>query len=603
MPKPSNIDAHNNSSLSSDEELFQECENGFDLETTLASKSAIVPAHSSNIDHNVFDKTIDFSSIAANSTAGVASPPDSYQQSDKSVLFQSVQNESLLISHINLSDRSDVAAGILEVPSIDCFVQPQIEIVVTENAEGEPDNENAVDVNEASAVNEPKIIEGVDQDVPNVDSVAKPEENDAEFDENPTENPRKSHIEEDLIDQTNEPTANVNATVNLNETTDLASAEEIIEESNEHPIEAISLDQNSVDNPNSTIVLEATDDVIRIATEEKPDAIEEKTVQIQSNDSEKIVGVMNSAEPIQNVDIPVMDAAKVNETFEAMDVDMNETIELKETITTFAAIEENILNQTVEMTDLHQADEVSKPALNVTVVVPTEFAEPLPIGNESDLPIDTSKLDEAKSPNHQMLNVTQDFSEESKTITDKNKTIVLPNSKENVDTSIQVNSSNDTFLNSHSPTIFNQTHNLSKDFLSSTRQSFDSVSKNPVLQCRPNLNETIVVDNKMPPINTSFIVSPKADEIQPKSMDLMQMAGQENQNPFKIPSMPTNAINPFDSKNKTQIVAVSDDEFQAPGCKFNFFVHFLFHFSLVLLVRFRIVWLSFLNGFLACKIA
>lgn len=83
LPKSKNHDAHN-SSLSSDDELFQECENGLDA-TTIVPNIASVRAHSSNIDHNVFDKTINFSSIEPNSTAGLVVPISELSQQDNPV--------------------------------------------------------------------------------------------------------------------------------------------------------------------------------------------------------------------------------------------------------------------------------------------------------------------------------------------------------------------------------------------------------------------------------------------------------------------------------------------------------------------------------------
>lgn len=88
-----------------------------------------------------------------------------------------------------------------------------------------------------------------------------------------------------------------------------------------------------------------------------------------------------------------------------------------------------------------------------------------------------------------------------------------------------------------------------------------------------NLNETVVVDNVLPSVNTSYIVSPKAFEMLTNENGSLQMPNEFDDNPFKLPAKPDKTSNPFaDLKSKTQNFEVSDDEFQSPGRKFCLFI-------------------------------
>ena len=124
------------------------------------------------------------------------------------------------------------------------------------------------------------------------------------------------------------------------------------------------------------------------------------------------------------------------------------------------------------------------------------------------------------------------------------------------------------------------THNISKDFLTSNRRSIDTISSTststptptPISSNKINMNETIVVDSKLPCMNTSYIVPLKSNEMQQKPNDVQNEASKESvmtpeYDPFKMPAVPSTASNPFNSKQNAHAFDISDDEFQTPGCK------------------------------------
>lgn len=645
LPKRSNTDGNN--SVSSDDELFQECENGFDLEATAVMPN-VTRAHSSNIDSIVFDKTINFSSITANSTAGLASTSDFSLPSEKSdILFhsgiadQTINGESISSTHANSIVQSNTVESVPEVPSVESFVksseevtrvveQPaNIKIVVDEHVEittekADVDQTAIAPLQEVSSVSE-DVPTKVDNDMvpvsetPDISSVEhftglqeknevqkeesqsveKPIDAVTEIAESKTENLDQLVEEISTSEQTTLPE---NEPAKLDETIDISPAEKDAEPATEIDI----VKKNPVENLNSTIEITP-----------EPTKNEIQDIQTSINNSERVEAVQNEiplnittdlateaveidqpeieVTPIQlnvtgtvaieeNSTEAVQEVVNANQTFEAMDVDMNETVDIQQPSVVaenqFVAsnqVEETLFNQTVEMADLDQADEMPQPPLNVTVDVSTALSETKPILNES--PIVHSQLPEVKSFDNNGLNTTQVLSEDPKSAVLLNQTIDIPSAKLNVTPPYQLNEVNETFVKMDSPTIFNQTHNISKDFLSSTRH-FEANNKNMLLKV--NLNETVVVDKKLPSVNTSFIVSPKAAEPEPQPNQVNETfvaAPEQKENTFKLPAKPTKTTNPFDMKIQAQNqFDISDDEFQSPGRKFCLFFICLFHF-------------------------
>lgn len=651
LPKPSNADGNN--SVSSDDELFQECENGFDLDATAVMPN-VTRAHSSNIDHNVFDKTINFSSITANSTAGLASTSDFSLPSEKSdILFhsviadQTINGESISSTHGNSTVSSNVVESVLEVPSVESFAksseevirlveQPaNINIVVDEHIEIATEKADVDQTAEAPSQEESSVSEGVQTnmannmvpvsetpDISNIEhftglqeqnevqkeesqSVEKPIKTDAvtENAESTTENLDQLVEELSTSEQT---TLSENEPVKLDETIDnspagkeigstteidivrknpvenLNSTIEITPEPTKNEIQDVQTSMNNsepVDAVQNEIPLNVTTDLAKEAVE--TDQPKTEVTPIQLNVTGTITIEDNSTDAVQEVEFSVDNA---NQTFEAMEVDMNETVDIQQPsvvaenqVGTTNEIVETPFNQTVEMTDLDQADEMAQPPLNITVDVSTVLSEPKPISNESL--IVHSQQPKVKSYDNNGMNTTQVLSEDPNTTVSLNQTIDIPSAKLNVTPPSQPNEVNETFVKMGSPTIFNQTHNISKDFLSSTRH-FEASNKNVLPKV--NLNETVVVDNKLPSVNTSFIVSPKAAEPVPQPNQVNETfvaAPKQNENTFKLPAKPTKTTNPFDTKIQTQNqFDVSDDEFQSPGRKFFLFFVYLFLF-------------------------
>lgn len=615
--------------------MFQECESGFELDATaVVSNQALNRAHSSNIDHNVFDKTINFSSIAFNSTAGLAATSanlsQSHQHDKEETLFKSTVADQTYESVI---DQSNETSGKLQNDSIDqskkiesmsngtqaekkmiaTVEQPaNIEIIVTQDGDSITEKAN-------SSI-QLETREDVPQEIPSVADSVELGEEDMQCEERQVEETRPelvSNITQE-IETTVDPTVHVNMsetinadkTLNLDQTIDLCiDTPEKIELTNEDEIEIFSAPKNQEGHKNTTIVMEPTEnaseaaesDVNSTATAIEEDADEVKkttepiknetilneTIEIVSKTAEVTTNEMIPAqnesnemkpfEAISVVETPISSIPAANQSFEAMDVDMDETIELHQPTADLATnqypIEHPLFNQTVEMTDNDPIDEMPKPDLNVTVDVPTEIVEQKSMEMKEIVSPVVDKPAKVPELNYQpMLNITQDFIEEPKQPAELNQTVDLSYSKENSTSPVQVNSVNDTFIKSESPSVFDQTQNMSKEFLSSTRRSTGLNNKSNVSLPNVNLNETIVVDNKLPSINTSYIVSPKTVETLPQSNGLMKSANHENrqiqnQDEFKLPAAPSTTANPFDLKQKSQDFEISDDEFQAPGCK------------------------------------
>lgn len=625
LPKPNHQDA--NTSLSSDEEMFQECESGFDLDATpVVPNPASIRAHSSNIDHNVFDKTINFSSITSNSTAALVATTTKDESLFKTIVDQTyestidqssetsgqIQADSIehSIKIENMSEETNAENSIKSPEKmVGAVEQPaNIEIIVTQ------DGDSITEQIDSSVQSDTK--ENVPQEIPSVGDFAQSGVGEMQVEEKHVEETlpdRVGNVTQD-IETTAEPTVQVNMTeaindlnnditLNLDQTIDLSSPlPKENEWTTQDQIEIFSSTSNPEDNKNTTIAMEPAEiaseaaesgvnsafnaiEGVQQATEpNKNETPLNETIEIVSKAAEVAItetipvenepeiesNEMKPFETIPVVETPLSSIPATNQTFEAMDVDMDETIELQQE-TNELPIEQPLLNQTVEMTEGDPNDEVPKPDLNVTVDVPAEIVEQKSMINEIVPPVDEpTKVSEMK--NQPMLNVTQDFIDEPKKPADLNQTVDLSNSKENISSPVQVNGVNDTFVKSESPSVFDQTQNISRDFLSSTRRSTGSNSKTNMSLPNVNLNETIVVDNKLPSINTSYIVSPKDVEMPAQSNGLMKSANQgnyqiPNHDQFKLPAAPSTTSNPFELKQKQQDFEISDDEFQSPGCK------------------------------------
>lgn len=659
MPKPSHNDGNN--SVSSDDELFQECENGFDLDATTVNPqvtSSTVQAHSSNIDHNVFDKTINFSSITANSTASLQTTSDASLPIDRSdilsqtgVADRTINGESISSGYESLITNSNT----IEVPSVESFAKSQeevicgeelpakIEIIINDHVEStteKADVEQTVDTqsSEESTVSDDVSTKANDvinvTETPVVNGLIEPQK---EKEEPPKEQPQfvdglagNDIVTESVVTEaenpnrlvkeslTNETPSPENAPEKLDKTIDISPNEKSTEVTPETPVEvSTSISLNPVENLNTTVDVtpQPTNDIIQNDDQsptninetvtEQAEAIQSEVllnvttdvdkkveVEIDQGDSEKTPIQLNTTEIVSNEENPTETASSVeapvqsaNQTFEAMDVDMNETVDVQHPSTDVVyekdqllsasdTVEQTLFNQTVEMEDLDQADDVTQPPLNVTVDVSLTLNEQKPIQS----PVVSTQQPEVKSNDNKNFNTTQILNIEPKSAPLLNQTIDMPNARMNVTPPIdQFNGVNETFVQSGSPNIFNQTHNVSKDFLSSTRH-FEANNKNVNALPKVNLNETVVVDNKLPSTNTSFIVSPKSVDLQPIQMDKpIKTAPEQKENAFKLPAKPTKTTNPFDMKNQAQNqFDVSDDEFQSPGRKFHFYLFVCF---------------------------
>lgn len=531
-----------NYSMSSDEEMFQECESGFDLDTTPTNvePSTMAPAHSSNIDHNIFDKTINFSTIAANLTAG---------------LMASITSNS------TISEKNDTLykTSVVDHPtSVSETLSPQLNQTI-EMAECDPINECAPRPNLAdNMVNT------------NVDS--QPE------------------LQRQAISMN--VTQDLNGTVELNQTIENTTNGDA---TNDEPIDGISPPMNvTIDGakestePDSSIneVTSSAEDVAQMAQFELQNQITPINVTQDFSDLPTTATELN-----QTTDLPEtnehnatslvqLNRSLANETFgkdgsDGIPSQMNVTIDVPMEICArnspmiglrssdrYSPLQNQTRNQTVQM-EITQGvtgsismaeinmdpstpkDKISS-QMNVTIDAPEENAEPKSMANE--IPI-------------------------------LNQTIDLSYSKGNMGTSPIV--LNETFAKNDSPAALDITRNVNNDLLSSTRRSIDAISTISTLPSS-KMDETIIVDNKLPCMNTSYIVASKSTpmEVKPDSVDKDFMVT-HRVDAFKMPAAPANASNPFESKQKIQDFDISDDEFNAPGCKFFLLLFIMFIFTLI----------------------
>lgn len=615
-----------NHSLSSDEELFQECE---DPDTTqVVVNSTTVPGHSSNIDHKEFDKTINFSNITSNSTAGVSIVSESSHIHERSdILFKTNDADRTIqgdITGLESSGNQSNDKG-LEVPSVESFATTSVETPedrpasVTQHLNNTAEELND-EVEEAQEVEEvPKAEEVSKEDeMPKAEHTPKSGET-LKSEETPKPEESAKPEEKPIGDQVNSPAveeANKNGDLNPAQSVDqtitttpemnsgrrnstmkhsdtisspfldmstepkpitsfeVSSSSQHAEENNtNHSLGNSNLspglhgNENDAQSPLNETISKPVDSKPLDVTINVMADLSNKSSQINAAEEEKSANQANE-ETKTNEELEVQafmpNPSAANQSFEAMEVDMNETVDHQEETQTpsqFGTVTEAPLNQTVEMADPDQTDEIAQPALDVTVNVSSEPIEPNATFAQPASPSDTFEM--AQPKNAEALNVTQNFSEFAKPKLNLNQTVDLASSK-NAISPIPVAKVNDAFMKNVSPFNLNQTHNLSKDFLSST---FDGATKPASPVTKSNLNETIVVENKLPAVDTSFVVSPKSEEMQPK-----QEGGA-----FKMPAKPSNATNPFSSKPQAQNQSEEfDDEFQSPGRKSYFRFPFVF---------------------------
>lgn len=672
--KPHSYDGNN--SLSSDDELFQECENGFDLDSTAVMPTvASTRAHSSNIDHNAFDKTINFSSITANSTAGLATTSDVSLPEKSDILFQSgigdqtINGDSISSTHANSVVQSNAIENVPEVPSVESFaktseplgivvgeyVESVVEIADVDQTAIAPTREEGAAtrvVSDGDQETTVSLIQTIDMNVTapiqSDDINDRPVENESSINHDQTHNAmpsatsdraHSSNIDSNVFDKTiNCSSIAANSIAGLTTTPNVSISSPTVDNSDIFSqtgaadqtinVESISSTHaNSINQSNDVEIvpekwseesLKSQEEMIRVAeqltrvagevpvettTEEgNVDDVAAETPQEEATVSDNVpvrVGdlvkgsetpdgstVQNFTELQQLEEITTVTPTEVepsvamaNQTFEAMDVDMNETVDFQQPSTDAFIVnhfdasnvaEEIPMNQTVEMVDL---DDVAQPSLNVTVDVSPALNDQTLILSASAI---SSQLPEERGIDNKDMNTTQVLSEEPKSAAWLNQTIDLSSAKMNMTPPSQSsNGVNETFVQNGSPTPLNHTHNVTKDFLPSIHYFDADNNKNAtVVLPKANLNETVVVDNKLPSINTSYVVSPPVAESQPNRLDkTFETAPEQKETTFKFPAKPTKTTNPFDLKNQAQNqFDVSDDDFQSPGRKFRFFL-------------------------------
>lgn len=532
--------------MSSDEEMFQECESGFDLDATATNPTPTnwTQTQSSNIDgQNVFDKTINFSTITANSTASLVASTsavnDLSQLNEKSddMLYKTTEVGQTLIANHTFEPLNQTIE-MAEQDSNDDVEAPKnvIEDVPQENTEQNlPINEIAstVDVDPQSPIqelHEESLPTNVTQDLNNVPTstvescktIDSPGPNDGnvtssiQIDSSPDSN--FNHNEHEPSDEEAPP---LNAVIHRSEKK-LPERQSPVDEMGP-PIDFASIVQSEkCELQNQTMPMDVTQDLNDVS--------------------------MSAIEMNQTIDLPVSKETDVP-----------------------APVESSSANETFAKNDFNGIE----CQMNVTVDVRQENIEQHTSTDEMASPIEVNnKMGKNDLQNQTIpMNVTQDLNEPISAV-ELNQTIDLPHSNAQFVTSpnFQLNG---TFAANDSSAALNVTHNVSsKDLLSSNRRSFDAIGKNSTPTNRVNLNETVTVDNRLPCTNTSFIIPPRAStemQIKPAetSADPILTAKED---PFKLPAAPSNASNPFDSKLKTQTFDIGDDEFQSPGCKFSVFM-------------------------------
>lgn len=557
QPHPKNQDANN--SMSSDEEMFLECESGFDLDTTATNVGpSTVTAHSSNIDHNVFDKTINFSTIAANSTAGLGAstaPSNSSQLNEKSdSLFKTSEADHTMLVNQTFEPPLNQTIEMAESDPIDgCTadvlkftIEPSMSSSIETNVTSQAhvaDNDSPVAVLNVTN-NDP--INGImssmnvtiDKEEENVEQNEVTSSTEAEIQQQQQpcvpQNQIPLNITQDLNDV---PTS----TDDLNGTMDLSQPKEIA---------TPSIESNSA---NDTFGKDGSDGIAQQmnVTIDTPCAIEEMV-----DARPEQCALLSQTMPMDTTqdlnDVPALDTVELNNTTDLSKSAENAT----------SSVESNCANETFAKHDVLPQN------LNVTVDTAEE--------NLSGYQMTSSVADEIQSPKcalpgHTMpMNVTQDLNEMPTSAAALNQTIDLPNLNENIGTPpAQLDA---TFAKHGSPAAFNMTHNVDKDILPSTRRSIDAIGTNSsATSHKMNLNETIIVDKKLPCMNTSFIVPPKSNST-PNNDDIhKQLTATPNYDPFKMPTAPATSSNLFEAKLKHQAFDISDDEFQSPGRKLLYF--------------------------------
>lgn len=491
--------------MSSDEETFQECESGFDLDATpINPERTPLPAHSSNIDHHVFDKTINFSAIAANSTAGLVT------LSTTTNLSQSAERSDILFK-TSEADSTTVLDHTFERLSNQTIEMD--ESVPSDGVSPLPKNVQIEMPKESEERNEMIASGGID-----VDEVQ-------------------------------------NQTISISDEMNVTSLVQVGIESDEVP-------SNVTHNEPIDVTIDGPEEM-----------------QKQNSSTTEMIGDENHSEICEQNQTIVMD-----KTQDLNDVPVN-TVELNHTMDLPSSEEEitsTVTSEETNRTFVENDSGVIEPPMNVTVDVSICKNSSTQQFNEIDAEPEKCELQNQTMP----LDVTPDLNDEPLNTVEMNQTIDLSSSKEvNFSSPAPLDG---TFAKNASPAAFNVSHNASKDLLSSTRRSMDAVSTSTSSN-KINLNETIIVDNKLPCMNTSFIVPPKPIETKPKLNDVDNGPMATPFNEFKlpaVPAVPSNASNFLDPKLKTQSFDISDDEFSSPGCKF-----------LILILILILVLFLFLFGF------
>lgn len=367
------------------------------------------------------------------------------------------------------------------------------------------------------------------------------------------------------------PSSNLNATVELpaadSTTIDKSSTEKVspVESALNHTIE---LTVNVVEtNP-------------KVASE-KLTELNRTTDVPETNIADETKTINKTFEPptleVQPV-IKMQDSENVaNDTFEPMDVDMNDTAnfpppppEILSAANDQSIMEnESIFNQTIDMEDC------SEPAYDVQrAPKPANMNKTINVTSTTNMqsPKTASPLQALFRLKGNLLNQTQVLNDEPKNKIELNKTIELEpklesNLNQTIDLSKELSHINQTFVagNDSPLNILNETQNIDYSSLPAARRPINANA-----QPFANMNETVVLDNNFQSVNTTFIsTESKVDKFTaPEQLD--KPSTNKKDDTFKVPQLPSGkTLNPFGISSLVSQTTfdIPDDEFQSPGRK------------------------------------
>lgn len=282
--------------------------------------------------------------------------------------------------------------------------------------------------------------------------------------------------------------------------------------------------------------------------------------------------------------IEMQDSENVaNDNCEPMDVDMNDTAnfpppppEILSAANDQSIIEnESLCNQTIDMQNCSEPSddvlEAPRPAnMNVTIDVSSSTTTKI------QSPQVATPLQAPFRLKCNLLNKTHVLSDEPKNKVELNKTIEMESKKIESHLNQTINLSKDmpshinqTFVtgNTSPMDILNQTRNLDYSSFPTARRPINANAQ----PSKVNMNETVVLDNNLPSVNTTFIsTEPTADTLTtPNQSD--KPSANEIDETFKMPQLPNGKVaNPFGASGLVSQTTfdIPDDEFQSPGREF-----------------------------------